>query len=221
MLLLCVINPCLCVTTSLNQIVLCSMPRVLKCEIFSSGLFSLFSAAHISSKLWVKRCFTKELKYSKIIRENLHEIFCNLAKIPCHVWSYTLIFTSWGYVLVSPTHTNTVVWKICFKGMSIKTPRRPQVFFLNLYYMKYIKRDLPDHLKLYIKIILLQYAHTGNIMQKGAGFEWFRESLKHLGCCAILWQILLLPLQTGKVFSMVEVQHVCHSSIAWLQYHQL
>lgn len=66
--------------------------------------------------------------------------------------------------------------------------------------MKYIKPDLPDHLKLYIKIILLQYAHTGNIRQKGADFEWFRESLKHLGCCAILWQNLLLPLQPGKVF---------------------
>lgn len=84
--------------------------------------------------------------------------------------------------------------------------------------MEYIKTDLPDHLKLDIKIILLQYAHTGNVRQKGAGFEWFKESLKHLGCCAILWQILLLPLQPGKAFSMVEVEHICHSSIACLQH---
>lgn len=71
--------------------------------------------------------------------------------------------------------------------------------------MKYIKTDLPHHLKLYIKIILLQYARTGNVRKKGAGFELFRESLKHLGCCAILWQISLIPLQPGKVFSVVEM----------------
>lgn len=52
--------------------------------------------------------------------------------------------------------------------------------------MKYIKTDLPDHLKLYIKVILLQNALTGNAGQKGAGFKWFGESLKHLGCCAVL-----------------------------------
>jgi len=86
--------------------------------------------------------------------------------------------------------------------------------------MKYSKTDLPDHLKLYIKIMLLQYAHTGNVRQKGAGFECFRERLKHLGCCAILWQILLLPLQPEKVFSLVEVEQVCHSSGAWLQHCQ-
>lgn len=80
--------------------------------------------------------------------------------------------------------------------------------------MKYSKRYLLDRLKLYIKIILLQNAHAGNVRQTGAGFEWFRESLKHLDWCAILWQILLLPLQSGKVFSMVKVEHVCHSSLA-------
>lgn len=86
--------------------------------------------------------------------------------------------------------------------------------------MKYIKTDLPYHLKLYIKITPSQYAHTGNVRQKAAGFEWFRESLKHLGCCAILWQISLLPLQPGKVFSVVEVEHGSHSSTEWLQYCQ-
>lgn len=87
--------------------------------------------------------------------------------------------------------------------------------------MKYIRRDLPGHLKLYIRIILLQYAHAGNVRQKEAGFEWFRDNLKHLGYCAILWQALLLPLQPGKAFSVLEVQHVCRSSTAWPQYGQL
>jgi len=97
MLLFCVINPCLCITTSLNQIVVCSMPRALKCEIFSPGLLSLFpffSAAYISSKLGVKQCFTEELQHSETIRANLHESCCDLAELPCHVWSYKLIFTS-------------------------------------------------------------------------------------------------------------------------------
>lgn len=74
---------------------------------------------------------------------------------------------------------------ISTEGQS-KPPKLPQVFFLNLYYMKDIKTDLPDHLKLYIKVILLQNAPTGNAGQKGAGFKWFGESLKHLGCCAVL-----------------------------------
>lgn len=46
--------------------------------------------------------------------------------------------------------------------------------------MEYMKTDLPDHFKLDIKITLLQYAHTGNVRQKGAGFEWFRETLRLL-----------------------------------------
>lgn len=87
--------------------------------------------------------------------------------------------------------------------------------------MKYIRRDLPGHLKLCVRIILLQCAHVGNVRQKEAGFEWFRDNLKHLSYCAILWQALLLPLRPGKAFSVLEVQHVCHSSIACLQYGQL